>query len=323
MAKAEPPSGTKAERTAAARPARQRRKQPEQALVLRDVPSPTAVTPNAVPDTVAHAQVLPPARVARAPFLAAAVFLLGLVAAAVGLWLNASFLWTFGRTTEAGIVLAVIGLVTDAVTLIMPCVIAALWLRDRHAFAITAVTVYLLAVAMTALTSLGFANQNIGDAVTGRRAAVLQRTAIHEDIGRLKAERSSLHLVPASEAGVTAATIARDQECGRVGPNCRQRVAELAATLKDKALTDRAAELDGKIAALEVRLASLPTIASADPQIDGAVAVITWLSRSIVTPTTGDIEMVRLIGVAAIPVLAGLMLAFAMALAQPVYLART
>src|SRR5262245_24687272 len=65
----------------------------------------------------------------RASLLPVTVGLLGLVTAAVGLYLNASFLWSFGRTSEAGAVLAVIGLVTDAVTLVLPCVMVGLWAR--------------------------------------------------------------------------------------------------------------------------------------------------------------------------------------------------
>src|SRR5215471_19030874 len=59
-----------------------------------------------------------PARHAVPPrTLAVAVFALGLVTAAVGLYLNASFLWKFGRTSEAGLVLGVVGFATDGVTL--------------------------------------------------------------------------------------------------------------------------------------------------------------------------------------------------------------
>lgn len=172
---------------------------------------------------------------------------------------------------------------------------------------------------MTALTSLGFASTNIGEAVTGRGAAIHQRASLLEDVERLKAERVSLPpFTPTSEQAVTAATIARDQECGRVGDNCRRRVAELAAVLQAKALTDKAAEIDGRIAALSVKLANTPAVASADPQVDGAVAVLAWLSRGVIARVAADIGMVRLIGVATMPILGGLLIAFAMALAQPV-----
>jgi hypothetical protein len=56
---------------------------------------------------------------------------------------------------------------------------------------------------------------------------------------------------------------------------------------------------------------------SADPQTSGAVAVITWISRGAVTPGTADIEMVRLLGVAMMPILGGLLIASGMALVHP------
>lgn len=202
---------------------------------------------------------------ARATLLAATVVLLGLTMAAVGLYLNASFLWSFGRTSETGAVLVVIGLVTDGLTLVLPCVTAGLWARRRYVLAVMAIAVYVLAVTNTALTSIGFASTNIGDAVTGRAAAVQQRTAIIEDTERLKAERANLQFVPTTEQAMTAAVIARDQECGRVGDNCRRRVAELAAVLQAKTPTDKAAEIDARIAALSAKLDNTPALVSADP----------------------------------------------------------
>jgi hypothetical protein len=57
-----------------------------------------------------------------------------------------------------------------------------------------------------------------------------------------KAERAGLAgFTPTSAQAVAAAEIARNQECGRVGPNCRARVAELSTALRDRALTERAA----------------------------------------------------------------------------------
>jgi hypothetical protein len=254
---------------------------------------------------------------ARPALLATTVVLIGLITAAVGLYLNASFLWSFGRTSEAGTVLAVIGLVTDAVTLVLPCVTAGLLARRRYVLAVMALMVYLLAVTSTALTSLGFASTNVGDAVTGRAAAVQQRAAMIEDIERLKAERANLQFVPTTEQAVTAAAIARDQECGRVGDNCRRRVAELAAMLQAKALTDKAAEIEARLVTLSAKLDNTPALVTADPQTSGAVAVITWISRGAITPRAADIEIVRLLGVAMMPILGGFLLAFGMALMRP------
>ena len=79
---------------------------------------------------------------------------------------------------------------------------------------------------------------------------------------------------------MTAAIVARDQECGRVGPNCRARVAELNAVLRDRALTERAAELEAAIATLTGKLAQALALASADPQVESAVHMIAMRSRA-------------------------------------------
>jgi hypothetical protein len=63
-------------------------------------------------------------------------------------------------------------------------------------------------------------------------------------------------------------------------------------------------------------------VASADPQVEAATAVIVWLSRGFIAPSTGDIEMLRLLGVAMMPILGGLLIAFAVGLGQPVHSGR-
>src|SRR5215470_12887204 len=250
--------------------------------------------------------------------LALTVFGIGLLTAAVGLYLNASFLWTFGRTSEAGLVLAIVGLVTDTVTLVLPATVMALWQQSRRGLAFAGCCMYAVAVGMTLLTAVGFAATNIDDAVAGRDASAASRGALIEEIDRLKAERRRLVFLPADQNAVTAAKLARDQECGRVGPNCRQRVAELNAVLRDKAAADRAAEIDARIAAQEAALNALPALSSADPQIDAARAAVTWLSGGHLTATSEDIRMTRVLGIAAILFMAGLLLAFGTALRQPV-----
>ena len=87
--------------------------------------------------------------------------------------------------------------------------------------------------------------------------------------------------------------------------------------LRDKAAADRAAEIDARIAAQEAGLSALPPLASADPQTEAARAAVTWLSAGHVAASSEDIRMTRMLGIAAVLFMAGLLLAFGTALRQP------
>jgi len=263
--------------------------------------------------TAERVTILPPTRDGH-PVLSGLTFVLGLVVAAIGLWLNARFAAHFGQTFEASATLAVIGLTIDGATMLLPAVIAALWMRRRIVLTLAAVPVYGLALTMTAISALGFASQNIGDAVAGRTAATNDRATFSADAARLRAERAALVFVPTTQSAVDAATTARDQECERVGENCRKRVLELASAIKERAATDRAADLDRAITTADRRLASLPAIGQADPQVETTVKAAAWLTAGHLRPEAEDVVMLRVIGLAFFPILGGLLFAFATAL---------
>jgi len=283
----------------------------------------TAIAVTAVPAVNQDASVTPnvtvlSARRSVAPrVVAVAVAILATILVIVGFYVNSAFLFAFGHSTEAGLLLAALGLTIDGLTLVLPSAVTLLWRQGRHACAITTGGVTVMAFAMTLLTTTGFVSTQVGDAVTGRNAIASQRAAIVEDLARLKAARAGLQFTPTAERAVTAAEKARDQECGRVGPNCRERVAELNAALRNKALTERALELDAGITTLTAKLANLPAIATADPQIEGATTLVTWLTAGKLALTGHDIAMVRTFGLTVTPALAGLLFALALVLWQP------
>src|SRR5262245_55861013 len=308
------------DRTAAARQRAYRER--KRALAARDTSNVTpAVTPGEISARIGPGPspaTVPNLPSGRRPIVLIAVTLsLAITIGAIGLYLNGSFLYSFGRTTDAGIVLAVIGVTLDCTALLLPSVTVALWARRCYTMAVTAVTAYLGVMAVTVLTGLGFANHHVGDAVAARRAVVEQRAALARDIDQLKAERAGLKFVPTTAAAVGAAQSSRDQECIRRGPLCRDREGDLALAISNRTLTDHAAGLDLRISAATEKLASLPAVATPDPQVVAAVAVVPWLSRGTLTPAASDIEMVRLLGVAMMPILGGLLLAYSLILAQP------
>lgn len=70
--------------------------------------------------------------------------------------------------------------------------------------------------------------------------------------------------IAAAQRAVDEAIRARDQECGKVGDNCRKRVTELNESEdvlyrlhSNKSIGDRAAALDAKISAIERELRAL------------------------------------------------------------------
>lgn len=269
---------------------------------------------------------------ARPKLLADAVLVVGGLAALVGLGLNASFLWSLGRTPEAGVLLASIGLVIDGATLVLPSVVAGLFARRCYVLVMFAALLCVLAWTMTIFVSIGFSTANIGDVVAERSGALSQRTSIVDAMARLNTERNRLpSFVPTSEQGVAAAQVAvalavvtRDQACGRASRTCRRREAELAArqselmqAQKDKAATDQAAALDARLRENQAALNTVTVVAIADPQIEGAINFISWISGGRIVPSAADLNMLRTLGLAALPTLAGLFFPLALALREP------
>ncbi|MGA7325296.1 MAG: hypothetical protein WBX25_12605 [Rhodomicrobium sp.] len=127
-----------------------------------------------------------------------------------------------------------------------------------------------------ALLSLAIAISNEIGAMAGRGSEqTAQRTQIADAVSDARkslklaqAEREGLRFTPADAAAVEAAKIkanaaakAKEAECTQRGPKCREKetaesqaLADLSAVTSNKALTDRAAELDAQIAAFREKI---------------------------------------------------------------------
>jgi hypothetical protein len=276
----------------------------------------------------------PPVTPGRHPALhfgdAVAVALLAMILAGVGICLNASFLFAFGRTTDAGVLLAALGLTIDGLTLVLPSAVTVLWAHGRYAWAVTGGAVATLAFGMTLLATSGFVTMHVGDAVSARSATAAERVRAEEEVARLKARRQVLVFMPAIEDGVAsarsavaAAATAREGECRRRGDLCRAREAdekirliELNAAVANKVAADEAAALETQVRDAEERLADLPAVGAADPQVEGATALVMWVFAGSVRVTGHDVAMIRAFGLTISPALAGLLFALALVLAQ-------
>jgi hypothetical protein len=86
---------------------------------------------------------------------------------------------------------------------------------------------------------------------------------------------------------------------------------------KDKAATDQAAALDARLRENQAALNTVTVVAIADPQIEGAINFISWISGGRIVPSAADLNMLRTLGLAALPMLAGLFFPLALALREP------
>jgi hypothetical protein len=86
------------------------------------------------------------------------------------------------------------------------------------------------------------------------------------------------------------AKVARDRECVKLGPICRQR---------EDAVAERQRRLDAALQSVERR---------ADPQTGTATQLVAWASFGQVRPTEDDFQMFRVLLLALLPQIGGLLL---------------
>ena len=119
---------------------------------------------------------------------------------------------------------------------------------------------------------IGFASVNIADVTLSRasRATPAIQTA---------------------KATLDDAIAARDRECkGGVGKFCRE----------------REAVVNERRQALDVAMHSVEK--TADPQTDAAIRIVAWVSRGTLQPTDNDFAMLRLVLLALLPQIGGILL---------------
>jgi hypothetical protein len=127
-----------------------------------------------------------------------------------------------------------------------------------------------LTFAVTA--GIGFASINIADVTASRAAIVTPAVTMARD-------------------ALSDAVQARDRECrGGVGRFCRQR---------EEQVTSRENELTQAMAAVAQ---------TADPHTVAAMRLIAWISAGKVTPSEADLAMLRLLLLALLPQIGGILI---------------
>jgi hypothetical protein len=242
------------------------------------------------PGRPGHLEVLPP--VAHSSSSGAAILIaVALAIGALALAINGQTGWRFGTTTFAAITFASLSVAADVLAITLPTAAVALWHARRKGLALAAWIVAGVALAGAALASLGFAELHFGDTAAGRHAIVMTSSTLADQ----RAAR-----IAAAERAAVAASRAREGECSLRGPRCRDREAEERQALA--ALAD----------AIAAPVPAVPTIAAdADPQVTAALRLATWLGLKL---APDDVVNFRLGLMAVLPNIAGLVLAFGVAL---------
>src|SRR5260370_9857709 len=233
---------------------------------------------------VEYALIAPPRRRGAGGIVRAAPLgLAALGSVVIGLAVTTGFAASFGQTAEAALLLASLGLAIDLLAIVLPSAGAELW-RDRHPVAgIAAWSIWLIALMMTLLASMGFAATNIGDGVAGRSKVAGETTGLAADVVRLRTERAAiteLRAVATIEAEIqraqpSAAAVWRQTAgCSDITPAAsRAACAEILKLRPALGAAHPRDPVDTGLRNAEARLAALPAVTTCEPQAALAAAI--------------------------------------------------
>jgi hypothetical protein len=226
------------------------------------------VTPLPRATTQASLPVARPRRTISALLLSTAALAL----AGVGITMNGWFARSLGSNDIAGWLFLAVGVAADLVALVMPTCAAALWQARQRVTALVAWSFWAMTFVFAVTAGIGFASLNIADATMMRASRVTPAVA-------------------SAQAALNDAMAARDRECRNgVGRFCREREATV---------NERRQALDAAMKSVEQ---------SADPQTEAAVRIVGWISRGALRPTGDDFAMLRLVLLALLPQIGGILL---------------
>jgi hypothetical protein len=231
-------------------------------------PSP-AVTSSAVTSSAVTSSAV---RHLRRPFASILLVLAAIALAGVGITTNGWFARSLGSSDIAGWLFFAIGVAADLVALVMPSCAAALWQARHRAISLAGWAVWTMTFVFAVTAGIGFASVNITDVTAARAARVTPAVA-------------------AAQSGLSDAMSARDRECRNgVGKFCREREAAVA---------ERRQILDTAMASVGQ---------TADPQTNAAIKLVAWVTQGMLRPTSDDFAMLRLVLLALLPQVGGILL---------------
>lgn len=192
--------------------------------------------------------------------------------AIVGVTMNGWFARSLGSSEIAGWLFLAIGVAADLVALAVPSCAAQLWHARQRGTALAGWAIWAATFAFAVTAGIGFASTNIADVTLARSSRVTPA-------------------IETAQAAVSDAMSARDRECARgVGPICRQR---------EETVNERRRALDTAMHSIEQ---------TADPQTEAATRIVAWVSGGVLKPTGEDFAMLRLVLLALLPQVGGILL---------------
>jgi hypothetical protein len=217
----------------------------------------------------------PVAATPRAPLTSILLTLAACGLATVGLTMNAWFARSLGSTDSAGLLFLAVGVAADLTALALPSSAARLWESRKRGRAAIACLIWLATFAFAITAGIGFASVNISDVTLARASRVTPA-------------------VTAAQEALSDAMATRDRECkGGVGKFCREREATV---------NERRASLDDATRIVEQ---------AADPQTQAAMRIVAWVSHGLLQPSADDFAMLRLVLLALLPQIGGVLLMLA------------
>ena len=215
-------------------------------------------------------------------YIAPALLTIAAIAlACVGITINGWYARSLGSSNVAGWLFLAVGAAADVVALVMPSCAANLWRARERVTSVVGWSVWVMTFVFAVTAGIGFASTNISDVTQARASRVTPAVAT-------------------AQAALADAMTARDRECkGGVGKFCREREATVA---------ERRQLLDAAMSSVEQ---------IADPQTDAAIKLVTWTTRGMLRPTPDDFAMLRLVLLALLPQIGGILLLVGRRVARP------
>jgi hypothetical protein len=208
----------------------------------------------------------------RRHFAAVLLSVAAVALAVVGITINGWFARSLGSSDIAGWLFLAVGVAADLVAFVMPSCAAGLWQTGQRATALVGWAIWLMTFVFAVTAGIGFASTNISDVTTARASRVTPAIA-------------------SAQEALTDAMAARDRECkSGVGKFCREREA---------AVVERRQILDSTVTSVGQ---------TADPQSEAAIKLVRWVSGGMLHPAREDFAMLRLVLLALLPQIGGILL---------------